>query len=546
MWADTLFENATFVTMQGPGHTVEAVASHAGAIVYAGDRAGAAEFVGATTRRVDLGGATVFPAFADPHTHLVASAIGRYREIDFDADPVCRSIADVQAKVRARAAELPAGRWILGFAVRDERYAEHRYPTRQDLDAVAPDHPVLIRGTGSHVVCANSLALRIAGIDRTTPDPPGGSIDRDADGEPNGILRERGKLGLTQGRSEGAVIPPYTIDENVDALSKAAVGVVAASGVATINVMVTDADEIHSLQEARNRGGFPVRTKILVRVIESMITLTDLERLGIQNGFGDPWLSIGGVKMSVDGGSLQRNAAMYEPYPGQPDNRGLVRIQQDELDETTARAHRLGLRNVVHAIGDRAYDMALTALEKATGAGADHRSRIEHLGNLPTTDEQIARATAAGIVASPQPPFIWVYGDKWLDIFGEAAMKTAFPFRRMLDSGLKVIASSDFGMTPLNPLVGIQAAVTRRTEGGNVIGADQAVTPYEAVEMYTSTSAWSDFDEDVRGTIAVGKYADLTALGADPLTSPADDIAAIPITATVVGGQVVHGPGATP
>ena len=540
MYADKLFENATFVTMEDEGHCVEAVATYQDSIVYAGDRAGAEEYVGAATQRVDLGGATVFPGFADPHTHLVSTALSRFKEIDFDRDPVCRSIADVQDRIRARAATTESGRWILGVAVRDERYVEKRYPTRHELDAAAPDHPVAIRGTGGHVVCANSLALRIAGIDRNTPDPPGGAIDRDADGEPNGILRERGKLGLVQGR-EGGVIPPYTFEDSVECLAEAARTMLAAEGITAINVMVVEPSEIRAFQEARRRGVFPIRTKLLVRVIESAITLTDLEQAGIQTGMGDAWVSYGGVKMSIDGGSLQRNAAMYEPYPGHDHNCGLVRIEQDELDETTAKAHRLGLRNVVHAIGDRAYDMALTALEKGlAGTAADHRSRIEHLGNLPVTDTQIDRAKELGVIASPQPPFIWTYGDKWLDIFGEQLMESAFPFRRMLDSGLPVIASSDFGMSPTNPLIGIQAAVTRRTEGGAVIGADQAITPYEALQMYTSTSAWSDFDEAVRGTITVGKYADLTVLGADPLTAPPLEISAIPIVMTVAGGRIVH------
>lgn len=537
---DAIFENGTFHTMRGEGDTVEALAVAGGVIVAAGTVAECRELGGRDTDRVDLGGATVFPGFADSHVHLLKSALASAFEIDFDATG-CRSIADVQDAVRRRAAQLPAGTWIVGHQLRDEKLDERRYPTRHDIDAATTDHPVLLKATGSHICVANSLALRLADITAEVPDPPGGQIDRDDDGEPNGILRERGKLRLNPGSGD-SVVPDYTEEQGVDALERSAEWLLRA-GVTCVGTMVVSGSEVRVHQRAAREGRFPVRTRLMYRVIESELTLDDLDRTGVTNGFGDDLLRVTGVKMSIDGGSLQKNAAMYEPYPGEPDNRGIVRIDQDELDAAVARAHALGLRNVIHAIGDRAYDMALTAIDKGVvSAGAtDHRTRIEHLGNISVTAEQIARSVALGVVASPQPGFIHTYGDKWVDIFGaEYVQGGFFAFRRMLDAGVMMIGSSDFGMTPADCRVGIHAAVTRKTGNGTVIGPDQAITPYEAIALYTSRAGWSDFEEHTRGTLEPGRLADLTALAADPLTAPADELIDIPVTATVIGGEVKY------
>lgn len=457
-------------------------------------------------------------------------------EINFDAEPRTRSIAELQEKIRERAKTKPKGEWILGSQVRDENYVEKRYPTRWELDEAAPEHPILIRGSGSHIVCANSLALELAGITRDTVDPPGGSIDRDEQGEPNGILRERGKLGLTLGETN-SVIPDYTFEQYVEALEVIGRDVLGPSGITSICAMTVSPQEVRAHQVALKQDRFPVRTNLLLRVIESNFTLEDLATIGLENGYGNDSLKIGGVKVSIDGGSLQRNASMYHDYPGEPGNKGLIRIPQPELDDSVTTADQMGLRNVIHSIGDHAYDMALSAVEDGVDLTRDHRTRIEHLGNLPITNEQIQKALELGVVASPQPQFIWTYGDKWIDIFGREAMEKAFPFRTMLDAGLTVIGNSDFGMSPINPLVGVQAAVTRKTQNGVVLGADQSISVYEALELYTSNAAWSDFDENKRGVIKPGMLADLTVLAAHPDDVDPDTIGEIKVLKTIIGGN---------
>lgn len=537
---DTIFENATFHTMRRQGETVEALAVAGGVIVAAGSRAEVGELAGSGTERVDLGSAHVFPGFADSHVHLLKAALAATYEIDLDGSG-CRSVADVQEAVGSRAATLPAGTWIVGHQLRDEKLAERTYPTRHDLDAATTDHPVLLKATGSHICVANSLALKLGGITAEVPDPAGGQIDRDQDGEPNGILRERGKLRLNPGASD-SVIPDYTEAQGVDALEQISRRLVEV-GVTCVGTMIVSGSEVRAHQRAVRERRFAPRTRLMYRVIESDLDLDDLDHAGLVTGFGDDMLRVTGVKMSIDGGSLQKNAAMYESYPGEPGNRGIVRIDQQELDAAVARAHALGLRNVIHAIGDRAYDMALTAIEKGVVAKGvtDHRTRIEHLGNISVSGDQLARSVQLGVVASPQPGFIHVYGDKWIDIFGEEEVQRGFfPFRRMLDAGIEMIGSSDFGMTPADCRVGIHAAVTRSTAEGTSVGPDQAITPYEAISLYTSRAAWCDFEEATRGTLEPGRLADLTALAADPLNVPANDLLDLPVAATVIGGELKY------
>ncbi|HEY1774736.1 MAG TPA: amidohydrolase [Solirubrobacteraceae bacterium] len=540
MQVSTVFENASFVTDVRTGRSAEAVATSGDRIVFTGSRDEARSLAAGSTRFVDCAGATVLPGFTDSHTHLLDGAVSRYHEIVFDASPAATSLADVYRRMSEHAVNLGADAFVLGSNIRDESLAERRYPVRAELDAVAGGRPIVLFSTGDHIACANSRALEIAGIDRSTPDPPGGSIDRDPSGEPTGILRERGKLRLARGAPD-TVIPRYTHADRVSALAKIFEREIAPCGLTALDVMATSGEEVRAYHDAVVGGGLQARVNLLLRVIESEISLAAISQAGMWPKCGDQHLRVNGVKISIDGGSLQRNAAMHHHYAGEPNNVGIVRIEEPDVVATIAQADRLGFRNVVHAIGDRACDIALGSFEQVgLRRGGDHRTRLEHFGNLPVSDEQIWRAAGIGLIASPQPSFLQVFGDKWLDIFGEEMMQRSFPLRSLHDAGIPMIGGSDYSMTPLNPLIGVRAAVVRATASGVLLNPAQALTVGEALDLYTGAAAWSSFDEHARGRLAPGQLADMTALAGNPYSMDPRELDLVEVAMTIVGGAIVY------
>ena len=278
---------------------------------------------------------------------------------------------------------------------------------------------------------------------------------------------------------------------------------------------------------------------MLMRGVESQISAEQILAVGIQPGFGDDWLTFGGVKLSIDGVCVARNAATYEPYPGEPENRGITRIEQDELNETVLRCHRSGVRVAIHAIGPRAVDMALDAIENALTLHprADHRHRIEH-AYLPGSGEQRARMARLGVVVTTQPAFLDGLGDGWLRIWGSDALAGVLPLRSMLAEGISVAGSTDYPCVPADPILGLAAAVNRRTRTGSRIDPDESITVPHALRLQTTAAAFSGFEEKLKGSLELGKLADFVLLSEDPTSVPVEELGRIKVEATVVGGNV--------
>jgi predicted amidohydrolase YtcJ len=289
----------------------------------------------------------------------------------------------------------------------------------------------------------------------------------------------------------------------------------------------------------RERGELVVRVVSYVRVIEAQTTLDDLTSIGLRSGYGDDWLRLGGVKVSIDGSCTFKNAAVYDAYPGEPQNFGIVRIEQQELDEVVRAADASGLAIAVHAIGPRAVDMALDAFAKVRGPGpvTALQHRIEHAYVSPGR-ERLQRMRDLGLVLSTQPAFISAVGDIWADIFGKEETERMVPLRTALDVGLTVLANSDCPLAPADPLLAIASAVARQTRRGLTLGTDEAVSVEEAVAMQTTAPAVATRQERSSGRVAPGMLGDVVVLGADPRTVPPTEISAIPVCATVVGGTV--------
>jgi predicted amidohydrolase YtcJ len=488
------------------------------------------------TMVVDLAGRHVLPAFTDSHTHYHRAAMLRMHFLDFTA-LAPRSISDVLAAVRAAGTTMGPGQWVQGDNLSAAALAEGRLPSKTELDQACPARPVVLRTVGKHGISANSAALAAARITAATEDPPGGRIERDAAGEPTGVLHETAKLRLDALRAD-TVVPPLSETARLAALRRG-LDELARHGITEIHEIVQSPDELADYARLREAGGLTARVVYYVRVIEGQATLDDLLHVGLRTGFGDDWLRLGGVKVSIDGSCTMHNAALYQGYLDQPDNTGLIRVPQGDLDELVARAERGGLQVAVHAIGQRAVDMAAGAIERATPGGRPSRlrHRLEHAYLAPRPG-QLERLRDLGVVVSTQPSFLWANGDTWRAMFGPEETARMVPMRSLLDLGIPVQVNTDFPNAPLDPLLTIRAAVDRRTRSGAVIGQAEAITAREAWSLATAGSAFGAFEDRTRGRIAPGYLADLVVLAADPFATAV--LGPEAVEATVVGGRPVH------
>lgn len=530
----TVLRNARVVASGDTALHGDAIGIRDGAIVALGPWADLRHGVASTTRVLDVEGRTVTPAFIDSHTHFHRGAILRHSYLDFER-LAPTGIDDLLGHVAARVSTSTNGDWIQGDSLSASRLAEGRLPDRHELDRVAPTHPVVLRGIGKHVVAANSRALEAAGIDRDTPDPAGGRIERDDAGVPTGILHETAKLRLDQSHRDTVVPAPSAADRQ--AALRAAYRELHAVGIATIHEIIRLPEEANDHAAMRAAGELGVRVRLFYRVHESPLSLDWLERLGIRRGLGDDWLKVLGVKVSVDGFCIFRNAAVETPYKGDPGNRGLLRIEAGPLDDLVARANAQGLQIAVHAVGPRAVDLALDAFERAGPAVAGPH-RVEH-AYLDMDAARLARMRDLGAVWSVQPAFLEAYRREWADAFEPERVRSIMPLRTGAAMGLPIQFNSDFPCAPVDPLDGIRLAVDRRGDG-SPSGSPEVLSIAEAWRAYTTTPAEVAGDDRL-GRIAIGGRADLIVLDGDPFVADRD-LAGVAVRATMVDGSLVHAP----
>jgi predicted amidohydrolase YtcJ len=506
-----------------------AVGIRDGRIVALGSVREVRQALGARAATIDLRRRSVLPSFVDSHTHLHRAAMVRYLHLDF-ASLRPRTIADVLASVRARAETTPSGSWIQGDSLAPSALAEGRLPNRWELDAVAADRPVVLRGIGKHVVAANSLALRIAGIDADTADPPGGRIERDSAGEPTGILHERAKLRLDSSHS-ATVVPSPAEAERLAALRRA-IEELHRLGVTTVHEMVRLPEEAADFERLRRDGSLHLRVRFFYRLHETPVSLDWFATLGLRGGFGDQWVRILGVKISVDGFCIFGNAAVDEPYLGQPANRGILRIEPDVLSALVKRAVGLDLTVAVHAVGGRALDLTLAAFE-AAAPFAPARHRIEH-AYLDVTEQQLQRIRDRGLVWSVQPAFRTVFRDDWQRLLGPARAAYAMPIALGHRLGVPVIFNSDVPTGPVGPLGAIAAAVAGGDDGM------PSMSPAEAWFAH-SVRAAEVAGEPGGGRLVIGAPADLVVVEGDPLRADwRSGAESVIIVATMVDGEFVY------
>lgn len=534
---DLVIVNATIRTVDPDAPEAEAVAVRGNRIVAVGSTEEIRALAGPGTRVIDAEGRLVLPGFNDAHVHFLS---GGFSLSDVDLRDAATP-EELARRLRAFAAALPEGRWILGGHWDHERWPGAPLPTRGMIDAATPEHPVFVRRLDGHMALVNSLALDLAGVTKDTEDPPGGVIVRDPEtGEPTGVLKDAAMSLVSR------VIPARSADEK-HAAALAATRHAASLGVTSVTDMSAGRD-VGLYQRMLERGELATR----VYAVRSIVSWEALARTGIRAPFGHDMLRIGGLKGFVDGSLGSSTALFFEPYSDAPETRGLLvdqMLPEGVMRERVQGADAAGLHVMIHAIGDEANLRLLDIYREvaADNGPRDRRFRIEHAQHL--RPDEIPRFGRQTVIASMQPYHAADDG-RWCDKrIGPERSRGTYAFRSLLDAGAALAFGSDWPVAPLNPLEGIRAAVTRQTlDGRHPDGwvPEQKITVDEAVRAYTVGSAFAEFTDTDKGTIAPGRLADLVILDRNIYTIDPAGIDQARVMMTVMDGKMVYARPAEP
>src|SRR5438874_4144134 len=529
--ADLIIVNANIHTMDRSHPTAAAIAIHGNRIIAVGSNNEIKKLAGANTRVIDAKGQLVLPGFNDAHVHFMSGGF-QLSSVDLRDANTPQEFAE---RIRDFAARLPKGRWITGGDWDHERWPDAKLPTKELIDRYTPDTPVFVNRLDGHMALANSLALKLAGVTRETKDPPGGVIVRDPkSSEPTGILKDAAQSFVWK------VIPAPSLEEKLEA-ARAATNHAASFGVTSVQDMSAGAD-VGVYQALLDRGELKNR----IYAVWPLPNWEGLARTGVRAHFGNAMLRTGGLKGFADGSLGSTTALFFEPYLDAPNTSG---IPSDEMYpegamlERVREADRAGLQILIHAIGDRANDLILGIYEQVERENGqrDRRFRIEHAQHLRPQD--IPRFARDGVIASMQP-YHAIDDGRWAEKrIGHERAKTTYAFRSLLDSGATLAFGTDCTVAPLNPLLTIYAAATRRTlDGKNPKGwvPEQKISVEETVRAYTAGSAYAEFQENVKGTISAGKLADLVILTQDIFKIDPKEIEKVKVVTTIMDGRVIY------
>ena len=536
---DLILSTGRFHTMDSAsgassGTLAQAVAVKDGRIVAVGGDAEVEALAGPSTKRLALGGRTVIPGIFDSHNHFMEVG-AKLSMIRLDE---CESPEEMMELVRDRAKDTPPGEWIIGQGWNEGMFADGRLPTRMDIDPATSDHPViLMRFFNTDVV--NSYALDMAGINRGTPDPEGGKVERDAGGDANGLLRASAKTLIR------SLIPKPALEQMKESLTLAC-GEMHRFGITSVVEPGLRPAEIRAYQSFYEDGELSVRVNLMPSWHgffddEKEIDLDYRAReLGIYSGFGDEWLRIGALKMAIDGGTTPHTAFMYEPYEGDTKLVAFNRIELEALYRYFRTAQELGWDVGIHCCGDHAQDMAVDTFARVARdvPNPDARHNIIH-AYFPTASalEQMAGYNIAAVL---QPTFIYWEGELLFRDVGRQRALNYKPARKYLDNGVMVTSSSDVTSTvSANPFVSLYALIARKNRLGQQIASLEAISREEALRTYTAAGTWLTREEDLKGTIETGRVADLAVLDRDYFAVPEEEIKDVQVDMTIVDG-VVH------
>jgi predicted amidohydrolase YtcJ len=530
--ADCVLRVGAAYSMQTHGEVHRALALRDGVIVATATEPTGLDDLAPAGAIIDLRDLTLLPAFADAHEHLLEAS----RNTMLVPVDRARSVREFLDMIRNAVTAIASGEWVLtSMAWHESNLVDGRMPTGVELDAVAPDNPVLAR-RGGHLAVANTAALMAARIDAEAIDPAGGSIERDASGRPTGLL-------------EGAAV--YKVAEFAPALSRPQLvtgleqgsAAYAALGVGAIREAMADLDGLVAYQDAREENRLCVRVRPLIRVDNARSTddaIGFVNGIGARSGFGDDWLRIWGLKFVLDGGV--EGGALEEPYANDPSNSGHLNWDPDELTRVCVAGARRGWRVATHAAGDRALrtilDVYERVLETVDGLAADALV-VEHA--LLAPPDQQARAVRLGIPITVQHALLWNMGSEMLTTWGPERTARVNPLDEWVARGARLAVGTDI-VRPFNPLLNVWGMVTRGTKAVGIQGPEHAIDRYTALELYTAGPARLDREADRRGFLQRGYLADFVGYEEDPLTCDIDDLGDLTPAVTIVGGVPKHDP----
>ncbi len=535
--ADLVIINAKVWTVDKAQPNAQAVAVIGERIVAVGSNADVQNWRGPGTRVMDAGGNLLLPGFNDSHVHFISGGA----QLDAVQLNDATSAEEFARRVGERAKNTPKAEWILGGDWDETKWNPPRLPSKELIDPVTGDTPVFVSRYDGHMGLANSVALRLAGITAKTPDPPGGVIVRDGQGNPTGALKDAAMDYLDK------AIPPLSHEQRLKA-AKRALAHAASLGVTSVQNMNPDYEDVAVYSELLQRG------ELITRIYAApLITqVEDQTRIGIRHAFGGPYLRLGALKAFADGSLGSGTAYFFDPFTDQPGNHGLLSDEMHPVSlmrDRMVKADAAGLQLCTHAIGDQAISMILdiySEIAKAHG-DADRRFRIEHAQHMAAKD--FDRFAQLHVIASMQP-YHAIDDGRWAEArIGHDRASRTYAFRTFLDHGVRLAFGTDWDVAPLNPMLTIYAAVTRATlDGKNPDGwfPEQKLSVAEAVEAYTMGSAYAEFQEKEKGSITSGKLADMVVLSDDIFSIDTAKIRGVKVLKTIVGGKTVWDAAAEP
>jgi len=528
--ADLIVRNAKIWTVDKSHPTAQAVAMLGERIVAAGSNDEIEAWHGPHTRVIDAEGKLLLPGFNDAHVHFVDGGLA----LDSVQLNDATSAEEFARRIAERAKTTPKGEWVTGGDWDETKWNPARMPTKELIDPFTSDIPVFLSRYDGHMALANSVTLRLAGITAKTPDPPGGIIVRDAQGNPTGALKDAAMDYVFK------VEPPLSHEQRLKAV-KRALAHAASVGVTSVQHMNPEYTDIAVYNELLQRGELTAR----IYAAPLIPNVDDQVKIGIRHSFGGPFLRIGALKAYADGSLGSATAYFFEPFSNQPTSRGLlsdemhpVSLMQDRM----MRADAAGLQICTHAIGDQGISIILdlySEIVKAHGE-SDRRFRIEHAQHMAAKD--FDRFAQLHVIASMQP-YHAIDDGRWAEErIGHDRASRTYAFRTFLNHGVRLAFGTDWNVAPLNPMLSVYAAVTRATLDGKNPGGwfpEQKLTVAEAIEAYTMGSAYAEFQDNEKGSITTGKLADIVLLSDDIFAIDPAKIRDVKVVTTIVGGKIV-------